>query len=64
MATKPAKEDTRLALDTADKKALLHDFVYRDDMSVEDISQHLNRDWGDTYNWLNDQLKDAKDDEK
>lgn len=61
MATKPAEEETRLDRDT--EKALLHDFVYRDDMSVADIAEHLGRNWEDSYNWLNDQLKDAKDDE-
>lgn len=62
MATKPAEEETRLDRET--EKALLHDFVYRDDMSVDDIAQHLGRDWDDTFNRLNDLLKDAKDDDK
>lgn len=62
MATKPAKEDTRLDRDT--EKTLFHDFVYRDDMDVKDIAEHLGRDWDDTYNWIQDQLKQAKDDEE
>lgn len=61
-APKPAKEETRL--DNATEKALFHDFVYRPDMSVEDIAEHLGRDWEDTYNWLNDKLTEAKDDGK
>ncbi len=62
MAPKPTEEDKRLDLDTADEKALFHDFVYRDDMSVKDIAEHLGRDWEDTYNWLNYKLDDAKED--
>lgn len=63
MAPKPSEEKTRLDNDTADEKALFHDFVYRDDMSVKDIAEHLGRDWDDTYNWLQDKLEQAKDDE-
>lgn len=63
MATKPSEQETRLDLNEKDAKALLHDFVYRDDMSVEDIAEHLGRDWDNAYNWLTGQLAEAKDDE-
>jgi len=62
MAKPAAQEDTRLD-NATDEKALFHDFVYRDDMSVEKIAEHLDRDWDDTYNWLRDKLEEAKDDE-
>lgn len=63
MASKPAtQEDTRLGNDT-DEKALLHDFVYRDDMSLNEVAEYLNTDWDDAFNKLNDQLRQAKDDD-
>lgn len=62
MATKPAEEQTRLDRDT--EKALLHDFVYRPDMKIDEIADYLDTDWDDAYNWTKDQLKQAKDGDK
>lgn len=62
MATRPAQEDQRLKNDT-DQSSLVHDFVYRPDMDVKELAQYLNKDWDDTYNWLNDQLEQAEMDD-
>lgn len=62
MAPKPTEQEQRLDNDT-DAKDLLHDFVYREDMDVSEVSQYLETDWDDAYDWLKDQLKAAKDDE-
>lgn len=59
MATKPAEEEQRLDRDT--EKAILHDFVYRDDMSLNEVAEYLETDWDDAYNWTKDQLEQAKD---
>lgn len=30
-------------------------------MDVSELAQYLNRNWDDTYNWLNDRLEQADD---
>lgn len=62
MATKPSEEQTRV--NDTDEKALFHDFVYRDDMSLSEVAEYLDTDWDDAYNWTKDQLKQAKDGDK
>lgn len=62
MAPKPTEEETRLSNDTGNS-SVAHDFVYRDGMGVKEAAQYLNKDWDDTYNWLNDQLEQVEDDE-
>lgn len=63
MATKPAEEEQRLGRDT-DQKALLHDFVYREDMDLSEVAQYLDTDWDNAYDWARDKLKQAKDDDE
>lgn len=62
---KPAPDDdkTRLDINDKDSKNLLHDFVYRDDMSLSEVAEYLETDWDNAYDWMKDQLKQAKDEE-
>lgn len=64
MATQPSEEQTRLDLNDRDAKDLLHDFVYRDDMDLNEVAQYLNTDWDDAYNWTRDKLEQAKDEDE
>lgn len=64
MATQPSEEQTGLDLNDRDAKDLLHDFVYRDDMDLNEVAQYLNTDWDDAYNWTRDKLEQAKDEDK
>ena len=63
MAAKPTKQESGLDLDTSDGKTLFHDFVYRPDMTVDEVSQYLGVDWDDAYNWLKGQLEQAKNED-
>lgn len=54
---------TRLDVNEKDAKNLLHDFVYRDDLSLSEVAEYLEADWDDAYNWVKDQLRQAKEDE-
>ena len=60
MAAKP-KQESGLDLDTRDGKTIFHDFVYRPDMTIDEVSQYLGVDWDDAYNWLKGQLEQAKE---
>lgn len=62
MAPKP-EQDQQTRLDDKDAKNLLHDFVYRDDMSLNEVAEYLETDWDNAYDWTKDQLEQAKDDE-
>lgn len=62
MAPKQSEEKQRLDRDS--EKAILHDFVYRDDMSLNEVAEYLEKDWDNAYDWAKEQLKRAKDDEK
>lgn len=61
---KPAPEDDKERLDVSDKDArdLTHDFVYRDDMKLEEVAEYLEATWEDAYDWTKEQLEQAKDD--
>lgn len=63
MATKPEQDEKRLDLNDRDAKDLLHDFVYRPDMDVSEVARYLEKDWDNAYDWIQEKLIDAKDDE-
>jgi len=58
MANPDQEQQTRL--DDKDAKALLHDFVYREDMDVSEVAQYIDEDWDNAYRFLSDQLKQAR----
>lgn len=64
MAAKPSEEQTRLDLNGTDEKALLHDFVYRDDISLSEVAEYLEVDWDNAYDWLKGQLEQARDEDE
>lgn len=64
MATKPTTQEAGLDLNGTDEKALFHDFVYRDDMSVNEIAEYLGADWDNAYDWLKSQLEQARDEDE